>query len=152
MVRLVDLPPDERKFLQEYDCPKMETSAFVHGPALNERRICLITTAGLRRQNDSAYGVDSTDYRVIPYDQRGELVMDHVSSGHDRTGFSQDLNVVFPLDRLAELARDEVIASVADFHYSFMGAGDVAQMQPAAQRLAGILHNDGVNAVVLSPV
>jgi len=46
------------------------------------------------------------DYRVIPGDIAArDLVMTHISTNFDRTGFQQDWNVVFPLDRLKELAR-----------------------------------------------
>ena len=48
--------------------------------------------------------------------------MSHISTNFDRTGFQQDINVVFPVDRLRELAARGTIGSVADFHYSFMGA------------------------------
>ena len=78
--------------------------------------------------------------------------MDHVSTSHDRTGFVQDVNIAFPLARLNELADDGVIGSVADFHYSFMGATDPKLMEPDARQLAGIMKAEGVNTVVLAPV
>jgi D-proline reductase (dithiol) PrdB len=46
--------------------------------------------------------------------------MSHVSVNFDRTGFQQDLKVIFPLDRLRELAVEGSIGSVAAFHYSFL--------------------------------
>jgi D-proline reductase (dithiol) PrdB len=70
----------------------------------------------------------------------------------DRTGFQQDWNVVFPLDRLHELARDGVIGSVAAFHYSLMGATDPSYMEASAHELARLLTQDQVNAVLLVPV
>lgn len=45
--------------------------------------------------------------------------MSHVSTNFDRTGFQQDWNIVFPLDRLQELAAKGIIGSVAAYHYSF---------------------------------
>jgi len=78
--------------------------------------------------------------------------MDHVSVSHDRTGFQHDVNVVFPLERLQELAEAGEIGSVADFHYSFMGATNPNEMEPQVRKLAGILKADGVNTVVLAPV
>ncbi len=70
----------------------------------------------------------------------------------DRNGFQMDLNMVFPLDRLNELAREGFIGSVAGFHYSFMGATEPQQMEKTARNLAGIMKKDGVNAVILVPV
>ena len=93
------------------------------------------------------------DYRVIPSDiAANDLVMSHVSTNFDRTGFQQDWNVVFPLDRLHELAQDGVIGSVAAFHYSFMGATEPGHMEAAAHALARLLTQDHVNAVCLVPV
>ena len=78
--------------------------------------------------------------------------MSHLSVNFDRTGFQQDINVVFPIDRLRELARERTIAAVADYHYSFMGAAPIRALEPAARGLAGLLKKDRVDAVLLSPV
>jgi D-proline reductase (dithiol) PrdB len=93
------------------------------------------------------------DYRVIQgnIDAR-DLVMTHISTNFDRTGFQQDWNVVFPLDRLKELAAKGIIGSVAAYHYSFMGATNPAEMEPAARNLAGLLKGDKVDAALLVPV
>ncbi len=93
------------------------------------------------------------DYRAIPADTTpAELLISHISINFDRTGFQEDWNVVFPLDRLNELAAEGVIASVAETHYSFMGATDPVEMEPYARELAGHLKQDRVDAVILSPV
>jgi D-proline reductase (dithiol) PrdB len=78
--------------------------------------------------------------------------MSHISINYDRTGFQEDWNVVFPLDRLNEMAADGEIGSVAQSHYSFMGATDPVQMEGYAREVAGRLKRDKVDAVVLSPV
>ena len=44
------------------------------------------------------------------------------------------------------------IGSVADFHYSFMGATDPAELAPLVREIAGALREDRVNAVLLVPV
>jgi len=93
------------------------------------------------------------DYRVIPGDtEANDLVMSHISTNYDRSGFQKDWNVVFPLDPLRELARQGAIGSVADFHYSFMGATAPQQMETAARTLAGLLKKDDVSASLLVPV
>jgi len=78
--------------------------------------------------------------------------MSHISTNFDRTGFQQDWNVVFPLDRLHELAQERIIGSVATFHYAFMGATEPSHMEAAAHALADLLTQDHVNAVCLIPV
>jgi D-proline reductase (dithiol) PrdB len=44
------------------------------------------------------------------------------------------------------------IGSVADTHYSFMGAAEPDLIEPHARELAGRLKRDGVDSVVLAPV
>lgn len=152
MARFEHLHPDLADFLRDYEYPDIDTGAWRDGPPLTQRRVALISSAGLRRRDDRPFGESSVDYRVIPLEKRNEVVQDHLSASHDRTGFHQDLNVVFPLERLAELAEAGEIASVADYHYSFMGATDPVGMEPAARQLAATLRADGVDAAILCPV
>jgi D-proline reductase (dithiol) PrdB len=158
MARLQDLPNFEREHLLHLrdEAPRFETTPWVDGPPLRERRVALISTAGLHRRGDRPFtgGAGATEYRVIPADTTAaDLVMSHISVNFDRSGFRQDLNVVLPLDRLHELAVEGVIGSVADFHYSFMGAPwPSTKFEPKARELAGLLKRDGVDAAVLIPV
>ena len=152
MARLEDLHPDLAEFLREYECPDIDTGAWRRGPPLAERRVALVSSAGLRRRDDRPFGDSSADYREIPFENRNEIVQDHLSASHDRTGFHQDLNVVFPLERLGELAEAGEISSVADYHYSFMGATDPVQMEAAARALAATMRADAVDAAVFCPV
>jgi D-proline reductase (dithiol) PrdB len=153
MARLDGLPEDERKHLLSLPCPSFESAPWVSGQPLAKRRLALLTTAGLHRRIDRPFGVGAADYRIIPAaTATEELVMSHISTNFDRTGFQQDLNVVFPLDRLRELVDQGVLGSLADFHYSFMGATDPVRMEAAARGLAKIMLKDGVDAVLLVPV
>ena len=117
--------------------------------------MAIITTAGIHRQGDVPFteGPAQADYRVIPGDlPAAQITMSHNSINFDRTGFQQDINIVFPIDRLRELTADRQIGSVADFHYSFMGALPPKALEPRARALAGLLKDDRVDAVVLTPV
>lgn len=160
MARLEQVHPAMRASLLAMECPTFDTHSWVAGPTLHQRRVALISTAGLHRRDDRPFAVTSGnsravagDYRVIPRDiAANDLVMSHVSTNFDRTGFQQDWNVVFPLDRLHELARDGIIGSVAAFHYAFMGATHPSAMEASAHELARLLTQDQVNAVLLVPV
>ena len=115
--------------------------------------MAIISTAGLHRREDRPLAGMEGDYRIIPSDTSArDLVMTHVSTNFDRTGFVQDWNLAFPLDRLHELAKENRIGSVADYHYSFMGATSPDQMAAPADNLAGLLAGDNVDAVFLVPV
>ena len=155
MVRLADLPEWEREHLlaKNKDAPRFETSAWVNPPPLKRCRVAIVTTSGLHRRGDRPFGVGSADYRVIPGDcAAADLVMSHISVNYDRSGFQEDINVAFPIDRLNELARAGTIGSVADFHYAFMGATHGVLLEVKARELAGLLKKDRVDAVLLTPV
>ena len=160
MARLEQVHPAMRASLLAMECPVFDTHPWVSGPRLSKRRVALISTAGLHRRDDRPFAVTAGnaraiagDYRVIPHHvAANDLVMSHVSTNFDRTGFQQDWNVVFPLDRLHELAQQGVIGSVAAFHYSFMGATEPRHMEAAAHELSHLLQQDEVNAVLLVPV
>ena len=57
-----------------------------------------------------------------------------------------------PLDRLEEMAESGEIGSVADEHYSFMGAADPVTMEKSARAVADQMKHEGVNTVFLIPI
>src|SRR3546814_12571838 len=99
LFRSSDLTEIERRSLLDRDITRFDSEPWTPGPRLDRARIAIVTTAGLSRQGDRSFTLDSADYRVIPSgtDLR-ELVMTHVSTNFDRIGFQQDVNVVLPLD------------------------------------------------------
>ncbi len=153
MVRLADLEPPMQEALRGLPCEPLAGAPFVAPPALGDCRVAIVSTAGLGLRGERPFHLGATDYRVIPGDvAAGDLVMTHISSNFDRTGFQQDRNVVFPLDRLRELAEEGEIGSVADYHYSFMGATAPDACEGAARSLAKQLLADDVRVVLLVPV
>ncbi len=153
MARMEDLVESEQAHMRDLALTTYDTAPWVDGPPLSERRVAIVTTAGLGLRGDDGFGLGAADYRVIPAEtDSGDILMSHISVNFDRTGFQDDVNVVFPIDRLREMAADGEIGSVAEFHYSFMGATDPAQLEGSARALAGMMREDKVNAVLLSPV
>jgi D-proline reductase (dithiol) PrdB len=153
VTRLTDLPPAQAKRLAELECPDFTTRPWVSGPPLSQRRVAIVSSAGLVVRGENPFRGRDADYRVIPADTKpDDLLISHISINFDRTGFQEDWNVVFPVDRLRELAADGTIGSVAATHYSFMGATDPVQMEPYARELASRLKRDRVDAAILPPV
>jgi len=153
MARLEQLPEPMRYHIAKLVCPTFESQPWVEGPRLNQRRIALVSTAGLHRRDDRPFTFLSEDYRIIPGDIAvNDLVMSHISTNFDRTGFQQDWNVIFPIERLKELADQGFIGSVADFHYSFMGATDPMKMESMTRELARLFKKDRVDGILLIPV
>jgi D-proline reductase (dithiol) PrdB len=153
VTRLTDLPPAQAKRLAELDCPNFTTRPWVTGPPLSQRRVAIVSSAGLVVRGENPFRGRDADYRVIPADTKpDDLLISHISINFDRTGFQEDWNVVFPVDRLRELAAEGMIGSVAETHYSFMGATDPVQMEPYARELASRLKRARVDAAILPPV
>jgi D-proline reductase (dithiol) PrdB len=154
LVRLSDMPSGEAEHLLSKACAPFDTRPWVSGPPLSERRVAILTSAGLHLVGDSPFSAVDLSYRVIPgTTPASELTMTHSSIHFDRTGFREDTNVVFPIDRLHELASEGAIGSVADYHYSLMGAGwPPSAIEPTIRELAARLREDGVDAVCLAPV
>ena len=134
--------------------PEFPDPAFVTPVRPAEAKVAIVTSAALHRPDDGPFGRSDAGYRVIPREAR-DLVLGHWSPNFDRAGFTADLNVVFPIDRLEELAERGVIGSVAERHLSFAGnqPDDVATIihdtGPAA---AAELKADGVDVILLTPV
>ena len=122
---------------------------------LHESRVAIVTTAGLRVENNADWNAGDQGFTQIPADAEN-LTLAHYSPTFDRVGWVLDKNVVFPIDRLYELAEDGIIGSVAKTHISFMGAQPDHTLEtirldsgPAAAKL---LKDDEVDLVLLTPV
>ena len=122
---------------------------------LHERPVAIVTTACKRVDDDADWNAGDQCFTEITHDA-DNLTLAHYSPNFDRVGWVLDKNVVFPIDRLHELAKEGVIGSVADTHISFMGAQPDHTLETirldsgpaAAQRL----RNDEVDLVLLTPV
>src|SRR5437667_12706908 len=117
MARLADLPPAQAKRYAELECPRFQTRPWVDGPPLAERRVAIVSSAGLAVRGEKPFRGRGADFRVIPSETRpDQLMFSHISINLDRSGFQEDWNVVFPLDRLRDLAAKGAIRSVAATH------------------------------------
>ena len=105
MVRLSDLPEYEREHLLAKSLPPLGPPVWVTAQKpLSEMRVALITTAGLHYRDDPAFAFADATFRPIDNEEdAGDLVMSHSSVNFDRTGFAEDVNIVFPLERFKEL-------------------------------------------------
>jgi D-proline reductase (dithiol) PrdB len=92
---------------------------------LSEMTIAIVSTAGVHLDDQEPFKTDGDEtYRILPGDlDTGELVITHGAPDehYDRTEALQDINVIFPLDRLRQLAADGFIGGVSEKHLSLMG-------------------------------
>lgn len=153
MVRMVDLPAASQANLEQLECPEFHSNPWTQGPALAERKVVLISSAGLMLRGEKTVRRSEAGYRVIPHDApAGDILMSHVSINYDRTGFQQDLNVILPRERLDELVAGGEVGAAAANHYSFMGATEPGAMESHARELAGRLKTEQVDTAVFLPV
>lgn len=126
---------------------------------LNEARIALVTTAGLKMPEqpdfDHSIKMGDTSLREIPntVDVR-TLIESHRSYSFDHSGVQADANLVFPLDRFRELEPQGEVGQLNHRHFSFMGSivGPRKLIEETAPQVARSLREDGVDAVFLTPV
>lgn len=134
--------------------PVFDDPAWVTPRPLRESTVAIVTSAALYAAGDEAFSATATDYRSIDSDRR-DLVLGHWSPNFDRAAVALDLNVVYPIDRLEELAASGVIGAVAPRHVSFAGnqPDDVSTIRlDSGPRAAAELRADGVDVVILTPV
>jgi len=153
MVRLAELPPATAKALRALELPQLGETVPQGGPPLAQRRVAIISTAGLGLRSDRPFAPGDGDFRILPADAAAdEVVMSHTSVSYDRTGFQQDLNVAYPLERLREMSASGEIGSVGAVHLSVMGATDPMRMEPHVAELVRLLRADQIDAALLVPV
>jgi D-proline reductase (dithiol) PrdB len=126
--------------------------------SLSQARVALVTTTGVYVQGQEPFDVDAvlgdSTFRAIPSDvEPAELRIAHTHYPHERA--LEDINVIFPVQRLREFLDEGVIGSIAASHYSFGFDLHVKELinpgNGTAHAVARALKDDGVNAVFFTP-
>lgn len=160
MAKLSDMQPASRRFVEHYPFPDLDDPplTFLKRP-LSACRAVLVTTAGLHLSEDEPFNLHffSSDcsYRRLPASARlPDITISHASKEFDRSGILNDLNVVYPIDRLVELQKEGELGSVADTHYSYMGSLPRvgALRKKTAPEVAALAAKDEVDLAILTPV
>lgn len=128
------------------------------GKSLSDARVALVTTTGVYLEGQEPFDVDAAlgdhTFRAIPSEaDASRLRIAHTHYPHGRA--EEDINVIFPLHRLRELAERGVIGSVASSCFSFGFDLHVKELvDPArgtAHAVARALREDGVDVVLFTP-
>jgi D-proline reductase (dithiol) PrdB len=119
-------------------------------------RVSLLTSGGISHKSRPPFNPEARDdLRLDPVDPDADPSEFEINdSYYDTRDAMRDLNVVFPIQRLRELARDGVIGSVAPRLWSgFMGRiyTRTRVLAEAAPALVRDLRRDGVDLFVLVP-
>ena len=143
-----------RAMVGRIPAPDIETAAATTPPPLNEAKVAIVTTAGMRPSGDvTIWQPTDGSFTRLPRSTR-DMQLSHFSPNFDRAGVAQDLNVVFPIDRLEELVAEGTIGELADTNLSFMSAQfDMSTIiQDTGPAAAQELIDQEVDVVLLTPV
>ena len=144
---------DVKALTSGLEMPSFETTAFTSPPPLADATVAIVSSASLHHPEQDDFVPADTGYRVLDGGRR-DYVCGHWSPNFDGTGIALDLNTVFPIDRLDELAGRGVIGRVSDIHLSYAGN----QFDLSAVRIdsgpagAQMLREHEVDVVLLTPV
>lgn len=119
---------------------------------LKDMVIALATAAGVHVKTDKRFNLaGDTGFRKIPGDVNSDnLMVSH--GGYDNSDVNKDINCMFPIDRLRELAKAGYIKGVAPTHIGFMGGGGNVKVftEETGPNIAKILKDEGVDAVLMT--
>ncbi len=119
---------------------------------LGDTTVALVTTAGVHLRSQEPFNPEGEkDFRVIPGDvDPADLVISHPY--YDHADADRDIDCVFPIDRLQELAGDGVIAAVNNLHVGFMGTSPRLRevYEETAPAIADRVERSKADAVVLT--
>ncbi|MGI9108386.1 MAG: glycine/sarcosine/betaine reductase selenoprotein B family protein [Pyrinomonadaceae bacterium] len=91
---------------------------------LAKSNIAIVTAGGVHRRDQEPFNVadelGDLGFRIIPPDvETSQLMVTH--HHYDHTDADADINVVFPIDVLRELAAEGFIGGLARKHVGYMG-------------------------------
>jgi D-proline reductase (dithiol) PrdB len=123
---------------------------------LSECTIAMLTSGGVSRCDAAPFNAMArNDLRLddVPADTPATFFQIN-DSYYNHSDADRDINCIFPIDRLRELAAEHAIGAVAQHHYSgFMGRiyTRSAVVNEAAPALARKLRDERVDAFLLVP-
>lgn len=119
---------------------------------LKDMVIALASAAGVHMKTDERFNLaGDTSFRVVPDTAKPEdLMVSH--GGYDNSDVNRDVNCMFPIERLHELAAEGFIKGVAPFHYTFMGGGGNQHVftEETGPAIAARLKEENVDGVVMT--
>ena len=119
---------------------------------LKDMKIAIVTAAGVHMKKDKPFNLaGDTSYRVVPSSAKDdELMVSH--GGYDNTDVNKDINCMFPIDRLRELADEGFFGSLAPNFYTCMGGGGDVKVftEETGPAIAKKIKEEGVDGVILT--
>ncbi len=123
---------------------------------LNESRLSFISTAGVQPKDsmpfDTVHPIGDYSFRRVPSDSKVEDLEIHQLK-YPTVGAKRDLNVIFPIERLQELAEEKIIGGLTENFYTFIGYNMNPEMleQTLAENIADAVVAEKPDACLLAP-
>lgn len=123
---------------------------------LAEARLSFVSTAGVQPKNtmpfDTVHPVGDYTFRRVPSNSKPSDLEIHQLK-YPAHGARRDLNVIFPIERLQELAAEKIIGELSENFFSFIGYNMNPEMleQTLAENIADAVEAEKPDAVLLSP-
>ena len=130
---------------------------------LKDMSIALATAAGVHKKSQERFNLagDFTWRKIddkCPSDKlmienttpSSDLMVSH--GGYDNSDVNKDINCMFPIDRIHELAAEGFIRACAPVHAGFMGGGGNQEKfkHETGPAIAEMFKNEDVDAVILT--
>ncbi len=123
---------------------------------LSESRLTFVSTAGVQPLGtipfDTVHPVGDYSFRRVPSNSSVEDLEIHQIK-YPTVGANRDLNVIFPIERLRELAAEGFIGGLAGDFYSFIGYNlDAERLERTlAEDIADAVAAEKPDVVLLAP-
>jgi D-proline reductase (dithiol) PrdB len=123
---------------------------------LSESRLTFVSTAGVQPKNslpfDTVHPVGDYTFRRVPSDSKPSDLEIHQLK-YPTLSAKRDLNVIFPIERLQELAKEKVIGGLTTNFFSFIGYNMDAERleQTLAEDIADAVEAEKPDAALLAP-
>ena len=123
---------------------------------LSESRLTFVSTAGVQPKGtmpfDTVHPVGDYSFRRVPSSSK-PLDLEIHQLKYPTNGAEKDLNVIFPIERLQELAEEGVIGELAPNFFSFIGYNmDPERLENTlAEEIAEAVKAEGSDVALLSP-
>ena len=121
------------------------------------KEICLVDqvyvkAAGVHHKEQERFNLagDFTWRKITDTMPSSELMVSH--GGYDNSDVNKDINCMFPIDRIHELAKEGFIKACAPVHAGFMGGGGNQEKfkGETGPAIAQMFVEEGVDAVILT--
>ena len=123
---------------------------------VRESRVVFISTSGVQPRGtlplDVVHPVGDFTFRRVPSGSRPADLEIHQLK-YPTNGARRDLNVIYPIERLQELAAEQVIGGLTEHFYSFIGYNMAPDRLEAtlAEEIAEAVSEEGADIALAAP-